>query len=326
MRYTVEKVPDIGRHLAHERKIMTDNAPAKAETWAPNEAPTSRWVGFFFACFGAMVVAGVIVAIVQLIWKADGVWSWAPQTVCSLLSFGITLGLAAILVRAICKTTLRQLILGSSGKIDWVVCGKMFGAWIIGMILNALVATFLMPSGGVTTINSIGALPIFVNFLICVVFVWMQTTTEEVMFRCTFLRAVCGDKIRFTSKVVIWGIISSFLFMCMHGGNPEVLTQTTIATIVPAFICYFIAGAGMYFSDVVYGNCLPGCAIHWINNFFLFVFYTEANSAMQSGSLFVSSGSSDGIAGMVGTIVLYIPIFVVLFIDARKKKARKAAA
>ncbi len=305
---------------------MTDNAPAKATTWAPNEAPTGRWVGFFFACFGALILGSFVSAILQVLWKANGVWSWAPATVGGLLAFAIALGLAAILVRPICKTTLRQLILGSSGKFDWVVFGKMIGAWFVGTILNALVSTFLMPSDGVTTINSIGALPIFVNFLICLVFVWAQTTTEEVVFRCTFLRAACGDKIRFTGKVVVWGIISSLLFMGAHGGNPEVLTQSTIETIVPALICYFIAGAGMYFADVVYGNCLAGCAIHWINNFFLFVFFTEANTAMQTGSLFVSSASSNGISGLVATIVLYIPIFVVLFIDARKKKAQQASA
>ena len=299
---------------------MGNNAPAQVETWAPNEAPTRRWVGFFFASFGAMVVASTIVYFIKIFWKADGVWSWLPETFVSLFSFTLTLVFLAILVRPICKTTLRRLILGPSEKIDWVVCGKMIGAWFIGMILSTLIATFLMPSGGTTEINSIGALPIFVNFLICVALVWTQTTTEEVMFRCTFLRAVCGDKIRFTSKVVVWGIISSFLFMCMHGGNPEVLTQSTIATIVPALICYFIAGIGMYAADVVYGNCLAGCAIHWINNFFLFVFFTEANSAMQSGSLLVSSGSSDGIAGLVSTIALYIPIFIVLFIDWKKKQ------
>ncbi len=297
------------------------STPSKtAKTWAPNEAPVGRWVGFFFACFGAMIVGAIIVSVIHALWKAEGVWAWAPETVTSLLSFVITLILIAIFIRPILKTSLRQLIFGSSEKIEWAQAGKMIGAWFVGMILSMLVSTFLMPSGGETTINSIGALPIFVNFLVCLAFVWMQTTTEEVMFRCTFLRAVCGDKISCTTKCIVWGIISSLLFMAMHGANPEVLTQATILSIVPALACYFIAGVGMYFADVVYGNCLPGCAIHWINNFILFVFFTDANSAMQSGSLFVSTNSTDGVSGLVSTVALYIPIAIVLFIDARKKK------
>ena len=326
MRYTVEKVPDIGKHLTHERKIMTDNVPAKAETWAPNEAPTSRWVGFFFACFGAMIIAEIPFSVIRILWKADGAWAWLPGTFTTLGGFALTFALQVLFLRLICKTSLRDLVLGAGEKIHWDQCGKMIGAWFAGLILNLIFSTFLMPNGGITEFNSIGAVPIFVNFLLCLALVWMQTTSEEIVNRCIFLRATCGNKIRITVKSIVWGVVSTLLFMAMHCMNPEVLSQGGGAIGAMALASYFIAGFGMYMADAVYGNCMPGCVIHWINNFFLFVFFTQANSAVQSGSLFVSNGSMNGVSGFIGNIVLYIPIFVVLFIDARKKKAQQAAA
>lgn len=299
---------------------MANNSSAKPAPWQPNEAPTGRWVGFFFASFGVMVFFGSIFGVVQELWHADGVWAWVPETVCGLMGFVFAFLFMAILSRAICKTTLRQLILGSAGKFNWGQAGKMIGAWAIGMLISIAYSSCIASSNGTTELNSIGALPILVNFLICLAFVWMQTTVEEILMRCTFLRAVCGDKIGFSVKCVIWGIISSFVFMLMHGMNPEVLTQGNTLLVVTALATYLIAGLGMYFADVVYGNCLPGCAIHWINNFFIFIFITEANTAVQTGSLFVTTGSSDGVSSLISTILMYLPILVVLIIDARKGK------
>ncbi len=305
---------------------MATTAPTTKHTWAPNEAPTSRWVGYFFACFGAMILGNIPFSVVTILWKADGEWAWLPGVISALGAFALTFVFQVLFLRLICKTSLRDLVLGVGGKVHWDQCGKMIGAWFVGLVLNIVYSTIIVPSNGVTTINSIGAFPIFVNFIICLALVWMQTTSEEIMNRCLFLRATCGNKIRITTKCIVWGVISSLFFMSMHSMNPEVLTQSGAVIVALSLVSYFVAGMGMYLADAVYGNCMPGCCIHWINNFFLFVFFTEANSAVQSGSLFVSTGSMDGVSGCVGTILLYIPIFIVLFIDARKKKAQQQAA
>ncbi len=300
---------------------MANGTPVLSEQWAPNEAPKGRWVGFFFAVVGVMFASQLFFGIVTAIWKMSGPWEWLPGTLCTFLSFAVTLLVATILIRVICKTSFRDFVLGAGGKVDWKVCGKMLGAWFLGLVLNAVVSTlFFTSSDEGIQLNTIGAGPIIANIVIALVLVWTQTTTEEVIFRGSFLRATCGNNIRPTVKCLCWGFVSCIIFMLFHCMNPEVLTQTSPSFIAMALLTYFIAGAGMYLSDVVYGNLMPGCVIHWINNFFLFSFLVEANTAVQTGALFTSSASSSALSSLVGTIVLYVPIFVVLIVDWKKRK------
>lgn len=301
---------------------MENTVPEKSTSWAPNEAPVGRWIGFFFAMVGAMIVAQVPFGVVGAFWKMDGVWAWLPNTLCTFLSFALSLVFAVILLRAIVKTTFHDFILGADGKVDWKLCGKILAAWFIGLVLNVAVSTFVFPgSEGGMELNTIGLAPIVVNLIIAIIFVWAQTTFEEVMFRCTFLRATCGNAIRPTVKCIVWGIVASLMFMGMHGANPEVLSQMSAETVVLALSSYFIFAITAYAADIVYRNCMPGCVIHWINNFFLFVFVTGSGTALETGSIFTVSGSSDAMGSLIGTIILYVPLYILMIHDARKRKA-----
>lgn len=202
------------------------------------------------------------------------------------------------------------------------VSGKILAAWFIGLLLNVAVSTFVFPNAdNAIELNTIGLAPIVVNLIVAIVFVWAQTTFEEVMFRCTFIRATCGNAIRPTAKCIGWGIVASLMFMGMHGANPEVLSQMSAETVVLALATYFIFAITVYAADIVYRNCMPGCVIHWINNFFLFVFVTGSGTALQTGSIFTTSGGSDAMSSLVGTIILYVPLYILMIYDARKRRA-----
>lgn len=301
---------------------MENTAPEKSMSWAPNEAPFGRWVGFFFALVGAMVVVQIPFGVIEAFWKMDGVWSWLPGTLCTFLSFALSLVLAVVLLRVIVKTSFHDFILGAGGKVDWGVSGKILAAWFIGLLLNVAVSTFVFPNAdNAIELNTIGLAPIVVNLIVAIVFVWAQTTFEEVMFRCTFIRATCGNAIRPTAKCIGWGIVASLMFMGMHGANPEVLSQMSAETVVLALASYFIFAITVYAADIVYRNCMPGCVIHWINNFFLFVFVTGSGTALQTGSIFTTFGGSDAMSSLVGTIILYVPLYILMIYDARKRRA-----
>ena len=308
---------------------MTEDMVIEKPSNIPNEASVKRWVGFFFATAGAAFVAQAPFGIIAAFWKIEGTWSWLPEILCTLLGFAFSLLFATLLLRAICKTSLHDLILGYNGKINWSQCGKVAAAWIIGFAATWVVSIALSPEYlEVITLNDIGALPIFVNFLICVALIWAQTTFEEVLCRCTFLRAVCGNHIRPTVSCIVWGIIASLLFMSLHGLNKEVLSQVDPLFVVAALLTYFLAGISMYMADVVYKNCMPGCVIHWMNNFVLAVFFTQAGTSLESGALFCIPAEGNGVSSLLGTLLLYIPLIILLIVEAvkGKKKAKAISA
>lgn len=296
--------------------------PESRPTWAPNEAPASRWALFFVLAYAGLFVANIPTSTANVLWKMDGSWYWLPNVFCTLLGFVFGFAIAAWLSRKILKTTLRELILGPEGTIDKRQCLRVMAAWAVGFALSYVVDAILGHSG-TTTLNPVGAFPVLVNFIICSAFVWVQTTWEEVVHRCVFIRATCGNNIRPTAKCLAWGIVSTLIFMSGHFLNPEVTSQTDVASIVMACLSYFVAGMGMYAADVVYGSCVPGCAIHWINNFVLFAVITQTGSAAESAALFFTRIDQSGAFGLLDTVVMYLPLCALFAYDWKKMHAER---
>ena len=57
---------------------MSEKKTAEKPSWAPNEAPAGRWIGFFFAGLVAMGCAQGLFQCVKDLWTMDGAWSWLP--------------------------------------------------------------------------------------------------------------------------------------------------------------------------------------------------------------------------------------------------------
>ncbi len=299
---------------------MSKDKAAKKAAWAPNEAPLSRWVVFFIAGMVAMAFAQAIFMTILELWKMDGVWAWLPGTLCPLLGFVLTYVLLGLLSKKICKTSLRDLILGSGNGFDTKLCVKMCVGIVVGFALETAVCAVLFPGETTMQLNNIGTVPIIVNFVLCLALLWMQTTSEEILFRCAFLRAGGGDKLVLSAKVALGGIVSCAIFMMLHAGNPEVTSQNDAVLVLTMLASYLLAAVGMYVVDVVYGNCLAGCAIHWANNFISFALFCQAGSAVESGSVFWIAGTLSGPASLVGTICLFAPVVAIMVMDVCKRK------
>ncbi len=300
---------------------MKEDTPAKKADWAPNEAPLGRWIGFFVAGFACLALVQEISGAVLAFWEMDGSWTWLPGTLCTLLAFSLTFALLGVLSKKIVRTSLRDLILGTGNTFDKGLCVKMVAAIALGSALNYAVCALAFPDPDATLqLNPIGAVPILVNLVLCIALLWMQTTTEEILFRCPFLRAASGDKIASSVKVAIAGVLSCFLFMMFHGGNPEVTSQANRLLIFMALGSYLIVAVGMYVADVVYGNCLASCVIHWTNNFVSIALFCQAGTAVESGSIFWITGAVSAPAGLVGAICTFAPVVVVMIVDARKRR------
>lgn len=300
---------------------MSKEKSAEKRTWAPNEAPTGRWIGFFVAGLVAMSCAQGIFQAIQAIWKMDGAWAWLPGILCPLLGFALTYVLLALLCKAICKTSVRDLLLNACGSFDKKLCLKMCAAIIVGTVLEAVVLNIFFPDPSATMeINSIGLVPIIVNLALCLALLWMQTTSEEILFRCPFLRAGGGNKLEPGKKALLWAFISCAVFMLLHASNPEVKAQSSTLAVVITLAGYLVAAVGMYAADVVYRTPLAGCAIHWMNNFINIAVFCQAGTAVESGSVFWVTGSINGTASCVGTICLFLPVVVLMVVDSRKQK------
>ena len=300
---------------------MSEKKTAEKPSWAPNEAPTGRWIGFFFAGLVAMSCAQGLLQYVKDLWTMDGAWSWLPGTLCPLLGFALTFVLLALLSSKICRTSVRDLVLGAGKPFDKRLCAKMVAATVVGLVLQAASVSILFPDPTATTqLNSIGVVPIVVNIVLCLGLLWMQTTSEEILFRCPFLRAGGGNGLEASAKLVAWGVASCAIFMLMHASNPEMRAQGDALTSAAMLVSYLIPAVGMYVADVVYRSPLAGCAIHWANNFVLIALFCQAGTAVESGSLFWTTGAISGIAGLVGTVFLFLPVAVVMVMDVRKRR------
>lgn len=299
---------------------MADKPQKKKAEFGPNEASAWRWVGYFVAAWlGSNIIGGLAMMPLKG-WTMTGSYVWLPDMIRTMGTFAVSFVLCVLLLRWICKTSFRDLVLGAGNSLDWSMVRKVALAYLCGFALSFFGSSFVPGSSAALSINPIGAGAILVNFIVCLALVWMQTTYEEILYRCVFLRATCKNNIRASVPCIVVGIVANLIFMSVHLYNPEVTSQQSLLTVCLMASTYFIAGFGMYISDVVFGNCVPGIIIHWMNNFIIFAFFTQETIALSSGALFVSATSSGALATFVGTVLLYLPIFVLLVMEARKKK------
>jgi membrane protease YdiL (CAAX protease family) len=153
---------------------------------------------------------------------------------------------------------------------------------------------------------------------------WMQTTYEELVFRGLFIRWACKNEVGFTKKAIIGAVISTVIFAVMHAPNPEVTTQSGFRVAI-AMMNYVLPGLLMYFANLHFGSLLPGILIHWINNFVLFTIISSEVTTMPVPTLFVENSPHLAEFMVLSNLGAYVPLFVYIFLDARKKKKAASA-
>ena len=298
-------------------------AIAKKPAVGNNKASVGRWIGCFFILFAAYVVIQAIALSIARTIKIEGDFEWLPDTLGTFIGFGLLFFVSVFVIRKFMKTSFRDFVFGTEGKIDFKQIRTIFICWLIGMVLSMIIS---FATGEITAINlnPMGIPAILLTLLMAIVFTWMQTSYEEIAFRGVFLRAACGDKIELTAKCVVFGIISSAIFMAMHLANPEMLSQQTALDVIAGASGYFLMGAIMYFVNVAFGNLMPGLFIHWINNFFAFAILTQEVSAVKTGAIFYQTGSSAGTGSFLSVVITYAPIIILIIVNLVRNHKKKA--
>ncbi|MDO4731009.1 MAG: CPBP family intramembrane metalloprotease [Clostridia bacterium] len=288
---------------------------SRKKTVLPNEASWLRWLAFIVV----HIIIGTLISLpfeflvyfeVPFITQSLGKLT---ETIRLLNQFfGLFIG-AVICLRLIAKTTVRDFIYGVGGKGNSKQNLTVIGLYLLGMLLSVL------PFIGNITVREFSASEYLISLLFVVAFTWMQTSWEEIIFRGIFIRFACKNNISCTTKAVVWGIISSLLFMAMHLSNPEVLTQSGFQFILSC-LPYFLSGMGLYFANIYFKSLMPGLIIHWINNFLNFTLITSVVSAGGFPSLFVDNTPPTGLYYLITTVVCYIPLYVYIVINLLKKR------
>ena len=195
------------------------------------------------------------------------------------------------------------------------------GLYFVGMMLSMLFSVGSISYAG----NPISL--ILVNLLLCLLLVWIQTSTEEVVFRGLFLRIPYKNTVPRFPRGLFAAIVSSLLFMAAHLYNPEVTSQSGL-TVAVAASTYFITAMGMFFSNLVIGGMEGGLIIHFINNFFCFFFLQAEVSALVTPTLFIDRSQGGGAAykELGSLLVAYVPVMIYLIWRLKRQRAGEDAA
>lgn len=164
---------------------------------------------------------------------------------------------------------------------------------------------------------------ILANLLFCLLLVWIQTSTEEIIFRGFFLRIPYKNETPMLPRGLIAAILSSLLFMGAHLYNPEVTTQSGLSIAIAASN-YFITAMGMFLSNLVIGGMEGGLIIHFVNNFFCFFVLQAEVSALPTPALFIDhTKRGTAYIQLASLLITYVPPAIYLIRKYKKQKVEK---
>jgi len=222
-----------------------------------------------------------------------------PITIKVLLSFIIPLLLFIPLVKSIHKKKIRWIIT-SRKKIDW--SRFFFGVFIWGLVTIFFLGSdiLLSPEKYVWNFKPI---PFFTLCFIAIVFIPLQTSLEELLFRGYYMQ---GLALWIKNK---WAplIIMSVVFGLLHGLNPEIEKLGYIALV-------FYIGTGFFFGIVTLmdDGIELAMGMHAVNNILAALFVTTDWTVFQTEALFIDvSEPSLGVEMFLPLVVLYPIVFLI---------------
>ncbi|NVK08505.1 MAG: CPBP family intramembrane metalloprotease [Tenacibaculum sp.] len=216
----------------------------------------------------------------------------------AMFAFGLVslfLGVKYIHKRAI-KT-----VITSRAKIDW--SRFWFGFFVWGILSIIVVSSDILLSPENYTWN-FKALPFFTLVTVSFLFLPIQTSFEELLFRGYFMQ---GLGTWFKNKWVPL-IVTSVAFGLLHGANPEVEKLGYISMV-------FYIGTGFFFgiTTLMDEGTELALGLHAINNIVAAFLVTTDWTVFQTDALFVdTSDPSVGIEMFLPVFILY-PLMLLLF-------------
>lgn len=278
---------------------MKEKAPKKVVEGG-NVAPVGRWIWtLILSLLVGSIFSGLVVKIIRALpIFAEGSYLFAEEGLIEGIAGFLGLYLAFwLFLKALCKTRLRDFFFGKDRKIDVKKTLIIGGIYAIGFVLSALINVKYI------TFECDDILLWLINVVFCLLFLWIQTTTEEIYFRGLFLRVPFGNDMPVLKKGIICAVVSSLLFMSLHLFNPEFTTRGGFDAACMA-CAYFISGFGMFFANLYSGGLEAGILIHLVNNFLCFTLIRDKVTVMPTPTLFVNNYSGNN----VGLIALLVEI------------------
>ncbi|MEL1241367.1 CPBP family intramembrane glutamic endopeptidase [Flavobacterium flavipallidum] len=217
-----------------------------------------------------------------------------------LLSFVFAFAGIYFVVNYMHKQTMLSLTT-SRKKIDWNRIWFSFGLWAIISIVSVLVYVFLNPELYVFNFKPI---PFTILFVIAVLLIPIQTSTEEYVFRGYLMQGFANLAQNRWFPLVM----TSLIFGGMHLFNPEV---AKIGNII--FVYYIGTGLFLGIITLMDDGMELALGFHAANNLIGALLVTSDWSAFQTNSIFKDLSVPNAGFDIIMPVVLIYPVLLLIF-------------
>ena len=286
---------------------------------APNDCSVGRWI---LAAVMAILV-GLVLSVPlnpYLENTSEFMMGISYANFFSIVTFIPFFVATIIVLKLVCKTSLKDFVLGVGGKLDKKMCLIVLGLYAVGFAIPYLLMARHIHLRGVQA----GQYCFLLLFVLLTV--WMQTTVEEFLFRGLFFRVLCKNNVGYTKKGIIAAVVSAVVFALFHVPNPEAASQKGILVVLTIF-SYVVSGFVYALADLHFGNLIPGILIHWLNNTLLTTVISAEVSVVTMPTLLVESVPYGAVWTLGSTVAAMVPVtFYIIISLIKRKKAASASA
>lgn len=285
----------------------------------PNECSLKRWictalVALLLGVVFSIPAEALFVSKPELL---DVSFMGIPIMVIYLVASFSFLFLGAVAaIKWVAKTPLKDFILGYGGKLDKREVGIFIALHLTGIAISLLLSLPNIHLRGTET----GTLLALI--LIILVFTWMQTTWEELVFRGIFLRWACKNNIGYTRKAIFAMFLSSAIFGLVHASNPEISSMSGIELLL-GIICYILPGLVFFWADIQFKSLVPGIILHWVNNFIAFTVVAAEVSAVPVPTLLVDKSEATAPMLFFATLLVLLPTMLYTLYNMIKSRKQQ---
>jgi len=217
-----------------------------------------------------------------------------------LIMFAVGLFFLIIAIKYIHKRTVTSIVT-SRKNIDWKRFWFGFLSWGTIVVLLSIIGVLLAPENYTYNFN---AKPFFILVAISIIFIPLQTSLEELLFRGYFMQ---GIGVLVKNK---WAplIITSVCFGLLHGANPEVQKLGSITMV-------FYIGTGFFYgiTTLMDEGTELALGLHASNNMFAAFLITTDWTVFQTDALFIDTSEPSLTWEMFLPVFVLYPIILLLF-------------
>jgi membrane protease YdiL (CAAX protease family) len=265
-----------------------------------------HWIFTIILVFIGWQILGVIPLVMTAFASTENMTEFANAAANNFMTLGINknlflflmlfmfaVGLVFLLIgiKYIHKRTITSLVT-SRKKIDWKRFLFGFLSWGILVLVLSVIGIYLTPENYTFNFN---AKPFFILVAISIVFIPLQTSLEELLFRGYFMQ---GLGVLAKNKWVPL-LITSVCFGLLHGANPEVQKLGSILMV-------FYIGTGFFYgiTTLMDEGTELALGLHAANNMIAAFLVTTDWMVFQTDALFIDTSEPSV------TWEMFIPVFV----------------